>query len=343
MDWEGRCIRVCAATLLCAALLRLSSSGILAPLGQALEDPNVASFLVYMQTGRVVRLGPEPPTDAASDQTSPPVQTQAPATAPAAAPAQSDIPVFASEDFDHVDITYNCNYEPDMQALLSQSLDWDLHTDEPSVLIVHTHTSESYTPLPGDSYVESSAYRTLDPAYNVLSLGELIKNRLEEAGIPVLHDTSFHDYPSYNGAYSDAAASTEEILQEHPNIQLILDLHRDAADTPTGQLVTECSIGSETAAQIMMVVGTDAGGLENPGWQDNLSVALKLHAQLERENPGICRPINFTYHRYNEHLGGHALLIEIGAAGNTLPQAKLAANALADALIALSNGTASPN
>lgn len=337
MDWDERCIRVCAAALLCAALLRLSSSGIFAPLGRALEDPNVASFLVYMQTGRIVRLTPEPPTNPTIQETTAPTE---PSSTP---PTEPELPVFAGEDFDRVDITYNCNYEPDIQALLSQSLDWDLHTEEPSVLIVHTHTSESYTPLPEDTYVETSAYRTLDPAYNVLSLGELITNRLEDAGIHVIHDTSFHDYPSYNGAYSDAAASTEEILEEHPNIQLVLDLHRDAADTPTGQMVTECSIGSETAAQLMMVVGTDAGGLENPDWQDNLSVALKLHAQLERVNPGICRPINFTYHRYNEHLGGHALLIEIGAAGNTLPQAKLAANALADAIIALSNGTAPPN
>ncbi len=336
MDWEGRCIRVCAATLLCAGLLRLSTNGFLAPLGQALENPNVASFLVYMQTGRIVRLRAEPPP-------SPPIQKAITPTVPTISQTEPEIPVFSTEDFDRVDITYNCNYEPDMESLLAQPLDWDLYTDEPSVLITHTHTTESYTPQPEDSYVESGSYRTLDPEYNVLSLGELVTNRLKAAGINAIHDTGLHDYPSYNGAYNHAAASTEQILEEHPNIQLILDLHRDAADTPTGQLVTECSIGAETAAQVMMVVGTDAGGLENPDWKENLSVALKLHAQLEQENPGICRPINFTYHRYNQHLGGHALIIEIGAAGNTLPQAKLAANALADAIIALSNGTTSPD
>ena len=347
MDWDGRCIRVCAATLMCAGLLRLSASGVLAPLGQALENPDVASFLVYMQTGRVVRLHSElPPKPTIPDAPTVPIAAEAPpapVTVPANAATQPELPVFSAEDFSAVDITYDCNYEPDMEALLSEKLDWDLHTDEPSILIMHTHTTESYTPSPGDTYEETSAYRTLDPAHNVLSLGELITNRLEEAGIHVLHDTAFHDYPSYNGSYSDAAASTEKILEENPQIQLVLDLHRDAADTPTGQMSTECSIGSETAAQLMLVVGTDAGGLENPGWKDNLSVALKLHTLLERENPGICRPMNFTYHRYNQHLGKHALLIEIGAAGNTLPQAKLAANALADAIIALSNGTSSPN
>ncbi len=340
MDWEGRCIRVCAGALLFAGLLRLSASGFLSPLGQALEDPGIASFLVYMQTGRVVRLSPEPPVTPIMG--SPQIPTEE-TSAPTTAATEASLPVFCADDLSRVDVTYNCNYEPDMEALLTQPLEWDLHSESPSVLIVHTHTSESYTRCPGDTYTETSAYRTLDPGYNVLSLGELVAARLEDAGIHVIHDTSFHDYPSYNGAYSDACASTEEILAENPGIELILDLHRDAADTPTGQLVTECSIGIETAAQLMMVVGTDAGGLDNPDWKDNLSVALKLHAQLEQVNPGICRPINFTYHRYNQHLGKHALIIEIGAAGNTLPQAKLAAGALADAIIALSNGTSSPN
>ena len=104
-------------------------------------------------------------------------------------------------------------------------------------------------------------------------------------------------------------------------------------------MVTECSIGSQRAAQLMMVVGTDAGGLDNPGWQDNLALALKLQVTLERQNPGICRNLNLTYHRYNQHLGDYALLVEIGAAGNTLAEARLAAEALAQAVIRLSRGS----
>ena len=337
MDWEGRCLRMGAAAVLCAGLLRLGASGYLAPVGQVLQDPNLASFLVYLQTGRVVRLSPEPPPSPAVSQTLPPQTAVQEPTQPIA------LPVFSGDDASGIPITYNCDYQPDLEELLTRELRWDLHTDQPSVLILHTHTSESYTRRPGDTYEESGDYRTLDPEYNVLSLGDLLAQRLEEAGIHVIHDTSFHDYPSYNSAYSHAAASTEAILAEHPDIQLVLDLHRDAADTPTGQLVTECSIGSETSAQLMMVVGTDAGGLDNPGWEENLSIALKLQALLEQENPGICRPINFTYHRYNQHLGQHALIVEVGAAGNTLPQAKLAVNALADAIIALSKGTSPPN
>ena len=133
-------------------------------------------------------------------------------------------------------------------------------------------------------------------------------------------------------------ASIAAYLEAYPSIRLVLDLHRDAAETSFGQLVTQCAIGSETAAQLMMVVGTDASGLEHPAWQENLSLALKLQALLERQNPGICRTLNLNRNRYNQHLGHRALLIEIGAAGNTLPEAALAAEALARAIIELRYG-----
>lgn len=233
---------------------------------------------------------------------------------------------------------YRCDYRPELAPLLTEPLDWDLHGEEPKVLIVHTHTSESYTPVEPGEYEPSGDYRTLDPNYNMLSVGEVVCSMLEEAGIGVLHDREFHD-TSFNDSYPTTRKSTEQILAENPSIELILDLHRDAADTPAGQLVTECQVGDATSAQLMMVVGTDDCGLEHPNWRENLAVALKLQALLERENPGICRKLTLTDQRYNQHLGHHALLIEVGAAGNTLPEAQLAAAQLAKAIITLSNGS----
>ena len=60
MEWEQRCIRLCAAVLICAVVLRLWSAGALAPVGRALQSQQAASFLIYLQTGRVVRQVPEP-------------------------------------------------------------------------------------------------------------------------------------------------------------------------------------------------------------------------------------------------------------------------------------------
>lgn len=326
MDWEQRCIRLCAAVLICAVVLRLASGGAFLPVGQALEHPQVASFLMYLHTGRVVRLSSETPT------------LPTPTLPEQAQPSQSQGVTFTADDADLISITYNCSQSPDVEQLLTQPLDWDLGGEGPKVLILHSHTTESYTKAPGESYEESSSYRTLDPGHNMLALGQIVADILTEAGIEVIHDTELHDYPSYNGSYSHAAASTKDYLAQYPTIELILDLHRDAAETATGQMATRCDLGGESSAQLMFVMGTDTR-LEHPDWERNMSLALKLQVLLEKENPGICRAINLSQNRYNQHLGDRALLIEIGAAGNTLAQAKIAARELAQAIVTLANGT----
>ena len=70
--------------------------------------------------------------------------------------------------------------------------------------------------------------------------------------------------------------------------------------------------------------------------QENLSLALKLTALLEAENPGITRPVNLRSQRFNMDLTTGSLLIEVGAAGDTLSEATIAANALARAIVQLS-------
>ena len=325
MDWNRNCIRLCAGMLVLSALLRLTDSGFFAPVGRMLRQPEAVSFFLWLHTGRMVRSVPE-----ADVQTEPP--------APQQPSVKEKIPTFSPEEGESVEVIWNCDYRPDLGELLTRELEWSLAGNEPTVLILHTHGTEAYTSLENDSYEASGAYRTLDEQHNMLCLGTLVARRLEEAGIGVIQDRNLHDYPDYNSAYTNAAASTEELLARYPSIRLVLDLHRDAADTAYGQMVTECSIGSERAAQLMMVVGTDAGGLSNPEWEENLSLALKLQVLLEREHPGICRPMSLTYHRYNQHLGDRALLVEIGAAGNTLREAELAAEALARAIIRLKDG-----
>lgn len=323
MDWQQRCIRTCTAALVCAVLIRMACGGYFAPAGKLLENPQVISFLVYLQTGRVVRL----PHARAAQPDQPTTQTT---------PAKADgPPVFTEDDLQYVNVLYDCDHRPDLASLLRAPLSFDLSEDAPSVLIVHTHTTESYTQTSGQTYEESSPFRTLDPRYNMLAVGDLVAARLEEAGIQVIHDRNFHDYPSYNGSYDDAAASTDVCLEQYPSIRLILDLHRDASSSDYAQMVTQCTVDGKSSAQLMMVVGTDAGGLYHPNWQENLSVALKLHTVLEKKNPGICRDLKLATPRYNQHFTSGAMLIEVGSAGNTLDEALTAADALAEGIIAL--------
>ena len=314
MDWERRCMRLCTGVLILAVFLRLWAGGVLVPVGQALRSEDAASLLLYLQTGRVVRLSPAE-------------------TVPQLMAAPEEVPGFDAGDLELVKLRDDPGRGPDLQQLLAEPLGLHLADGEPRVLILHTHTTESITQT-ADRYEESSPYRTLDPGHNMIALGGIVADILTQAGIGVFHDREFHDYPSYNGSYNHAAASTRAYLEAHPTIELILDLHRDAADTPTGQMVTACSVGGEKAAQLMFVLGTDKR-LNHPDWEQNLSLALKLQVLLERENPGICRKLSLSKNRYNQHLGKYALLVEIGAAGNTLEEAKSAARELGESIVKL--------
>ena len=173
----------------------------------------------------------------------------------------------------------------------------------------------------------------------MLSIGDEVARILGENGITAYHDRTLHDHPSYTGAYSHARTTTRELLERYPTIRLVLDLHRDALETGKSQLRTHAVVRGEDSAQLMLVMGTDAGGLEHEHWEENLSLALKLQLQLERRSPGITRPINLRSQRFNQDLSTGALLVEVGAAGNTRQEALVAARELAMAIVDLSRGS----
>lgn len=332
MELEQRTLRVGTAVIVLAIVLRLISGSILDPVTRMLSSSEVSSFLLFLGTGRVIHLTqPELPTQAPTDPTQP-ADTE-PVTEPSVT-----LPVFAPEDAALVEVNNYCGYQADISALLQQPLSWDLTGEEPTVLIVHTHGSESYTKT--ESYTETSGYRTLDTRYNVVSIGDRIAEILEAGGVRVIHDRTLHDYPSYSGSYDNSRSAIAEYLQQYPSIRMVLDIHRDAMTDSTGnQIGTTVSANGQSAAQLMMVVGTDAGGLKHPQWQTNLALALKLHAQLEKQTPGICRPVSFRSQRFNQDLSAGGMLIEVGAAGNTRQEALNAAELLAQSILSLARGT----
>ena len=79
-------------------------------------------------------------------------------------------------------------------------------------------------------------------------------------------------------------------------------------------------------------MGTDVSGLYHPNWQENVSFALKLQLLGQRESDGVFRPLLLRASRYNQHLTPHSILLEVGAAGNTLEQAEASAVFFADCL-----------
>ena len=333
MDHNRQSLRIGAAAILCALLLRFSGGGLLQRVGAALAEPTIASWLIYLETGRNVRFSPS-----LEDKE---VFSMESATPDFAARPQNltELPHFTGADGTAVDIKYNCTYRPDVEKLITQPLSWDLTKSEPTVLILHTHATESYTKSPGEQYKETSDYRTLDENYNMISLGAYLAELLEAGGVGVVHDRTLHDYPSYNGSYNHARKSIAAYLEEYPSIQLVLDLHRDASGDGRNQMKTRAEVDGQKSAQIMLVVGTSGSGLKHPNWEQNLALGLKLHSQLERTAPGITRYVNLRAQRFNQDMSPGCLIVEIGAAGNTHAEAMVATQVLAESILALAEGS----
>ncbi len=335
MDRQKQVLRVGAAAVVLAIALRIFSAGYFSPFGTFLERSGALPFLVYLQTGRVVRypVTKEPQTQPTEPEQSSPLPEEP-------APESFQKPVFAPSDMAQIGVSYRGNYRPDVETLLASPLYLSLEGEQPTVLIVHTHATESYEKQPGEAYVEDVPYRTRNEAYNMISVGAEIARVLTAGGICVLHDRTFHDYPSYNGSYGNARASIQAYLRQYPSIQLVLDIHRDASDGANGQqLTTSATVAGQASAQIEVVIGTDEGGNYHPNWQENLALGLKLTTVLERQNPGITRPLVLRTERFNMDLTPGSLLIEVGAAGDTREKALVAATALAQGILALSRGT----
>lgn len=320
-----------AAALLCAVCVRLYDADAFSGLT---AFPDNLSIFQNIETGRDVRssdsLETVWPFPAESARPYFPEETAVSAVLPTE-------PVFSQSDADAISVKYMASLRPDLGALLVSPLTLTLDDEAPRVLILHTHTTESYTKA-GEDYRESSAYRTLDEQYNMVSIGDELARILEEGGIGVLHDRQVHDYPSYNGAYTHARKAIAAALAEYPTIQIILDIHRDAAGEGKNQMRTEVRIGEQMSAQLMLIVASGSAALPQEHWQENLSLALKLQVILERLCPGIMRPICLRPQRFNQDLSPGALLVEVGAAGNTHAEAILAARQLAQGILALKEG-----
>lgn len=207
-----------------------------------------------------------------------------------------------------------------------------LSEDEPQILIVHTHGSEAYTPVPGTDIVWSGDYRTTDYRFNVVKAGDEMAAVFGEAGISVLHDRTLYDYPSYSGAYDRSLASIERYLEKYPSISFVLDVHRDAIEDTQGnqyKVVSEID-GVGVAAQMSLVIGSDGSGLSHPDWMENLKLAAAIQEEALARYPTLMRPVLLRNSRYNQHATKGSLLVEVGAAGNSLDEALLAAKLFAE-------------
>ncbi|MCC8169741.1 MAG: stage II sporulation protein P [Oscillospiraceae bacterium] len=224
------------------------------------------------------------------------------------------------------------DYDVNIDAMCAEELTFSINDEGPQVLVVHTHTTECYD---GDQ-MSGETERTTDDSRNVIEVGNVICDTLESYGIKTYHDTTYHDYPSYQGSYTRALTTISSRLAEYPSVKIVLDIHRDAFIYAAGSKLTVSSDQNGiSTAQVMLVCGTDSMGLEHKNWRENLKLAAKIQNAAEIMYPGLMRPVNLRTERFNMHMTTGSLLIDVGSNGNTLDQAKEGGKDVARAIAAV--------
>ena len=215
------------------------------------------------------------------------------------------------------------------EELLSEDLSIEKNPGVPQILIYHTHSQETFADS-REGVIEDS----------IVGMGETLAELLREKyGYQVIHDTGVYDLVDgvldRSAAYDYARAAVQQILEENPSIEVILDLHRDGVEGE--KFVTE--INGKPASMIMFFNGLSRDNqnqpltwLENPYIQENLAFSLQLELKAREQYPGFTRNIYLKAQRYNLHLRPRSLLVEAGTQLNTVEEERNAMEPLADLL-----------
>ncbi|MCH5275215.1 MAG: stage II sporulation protein P [Lachnospiraceae bacterium] len=219
-----------------------------------------------------------------------------------------------------------------LAALKDRDMSIDKNAEGPQILIYHTHSREAFADSePGD------------PSQTIVGVGDFLTQILtEEYGYNVLHITEEYDTVR-DEAYARSLPALEQILEENPTIQVIIDLHRDAGSTSRDMVV---EIDGRRTARFMLFNGIsrskktgEISYLANPNLAGNLALSFQLQVKAGEYYPGLIRKIYVREYRYNMHLRERSLLIELGDENNTLEEAMNACYPLAHILDMVLSGS----
>ena len=213
-----------------------------------------------------------------------------------------------------------------VDKLLSYDFSVDKEREGAQILIYHTHSQESFVDsIPGD---ESTS---------IVGMGSYLTTLLQQQGFKVIHHKEVFDMVDgnldRNKAYTRAEPVIRRIIEENPDLQIIIDLHRDGVGENV-HLVKE--IDGESTAQVMFFNGMSYSAkngtisyLPNPYIENNLALTLQMKLASDNLAPGFARKIYLKSLRFNLHLHPGAMLIEAGAQTNTVEEMRRAMEVLA--------------
>lgn len=215
----------------------------------------------------------------------------------------------------------------DVEALSGRDMTIDKEGEGPQILIYHTHSQEGFADsVPGDD------------STTIMGVGQHLADILEgQYGYQVLHHEGTYDVPGRDDAYSRSLPEITRLLEENPQIQVVIDLHRDAVADESTRLVM--NLDGRPTARFMFFNGiswTRRTGsisyLKNDNLPDNLAFSFQMKLKAEEYYPGLTRKNYINGYRYNMHLRPRTLLIELGAQNNTLEEAMNACDPIAHLL-----------
>ncbi len=264
---------------------------------------------------------------------------------PIPTPGEYDLPVFSnnlawyeeSEDAT-LNIINKTKFSVDLPSLLKKTfpINGAIPEEEPLVLIIHTHGSESYLDNGYDFYAPEETFRSLVESETVVHIGEVLCEKLNSLGIYTIHDKTMYDQTDFNRSYNYSREGIKKALAEHPSIKFVIDLHRDSVfDTNGKNIKPLTTLNGKQCAQLMLVVGTNEGGSNHPEWRDNLTFATHLQQKMNDLYPTLARPINLRSAAFNQALTKGSVLLEVGACGNTIEEAENAVLLFAQAYASL--------
>lgn len=228
-------------------------------------------------------------------------------------------------------------YKLNIESLLNQKAELSIKdVSKPTVLVYHSHTTESYTLLDVGYYTKSLDPRSDNEAKNMVRVGDDLCEYLEALGISVIHDRTIHD-TSYNSAYDSSRKAVEKYLEKYPTIEITIDVHRDDITYNNKTKVKPTAvINNKKAARMMIIAGAQYGSIKSyPDWEYNLRFDLAVQQKVNEMYPGLMRPILFSQRKYNMDETRNSFLLEVGTDANTLDEACYSARLFATALAEL--------
>ncbi len=213
-----------------------------------------------------------------------------------------------------------------VEKMLTRNVTLPPQQGKKQILIYHSHGAS-------ETFSDSKKGKDED---SIVGVGALLAEELEKQGYHVYHDKTKYDLIQgkidRNQAYNTSLAGVQKILQENPDIQMTIDLHRDAVGKGKH---TYTMIDGKKTAIVMFFNGMSRNKtgeikyLSNPNREANLAFSLQLKCHAMELYDGFTKPIYLKGYRYNLHIKERALLVELGNENNTVEEAKNAAAPLA--------------